>query len=71
MAITNFLLLYTMMRRYTGHLETSALILDAGKLAVAGAALALVCLVRNSYLFIACRVCESSGKKLLKSLLLS
>ena len=30
-AITNFLLLYMMMRSHTGHLETGALIVDAGK----------------------------------------
>ncbi len=42
-AITNFLLLYIMMRRYTTHLETAAMLVTLAKLAVAGAALALVC----------------------------
>ncbi len=42
-AITNFLLLYIMMRRYAEHLETRAMLLTLGKLAIAGAALAAVC----------------------------
>jgi putative peptidoglycan lipid II flippase len=42
-AITNFVLLYVMMRRHTTHLETRAMIAMLGKLAIAGAALALVC----------------------------
>ena len=43
-AITNFLLLYMMMRRYAVHLETSTLIFTLAKLAIAGTALALVCI---------------------------
>ena len=42
-AITNFLLLYLMMRSHTKHLETSSLIATLLKLMVAGAVLALVC----------------------------
>ena len=42
-AIINFLLLYIMMRRYTGRLETSALVATFLKLSVAGALLGLVC----------------------------
>ena len=43
-AITNFLLLYMMMRRHAVHLETRALLLTLAKLAIAGIALALVCI---------------------------
>jgi putative peptidoglycan lipid II flippase len=42
-AIINFLLLYIMMRRYTGRLETTALVATFLKLCVAGALLALIC----------------------------
>jgi putative peptidoglycan lipid II flippase len=42
-AITNFLLLYLMMRKHTIHLETTALMATLLKLIVAGAVLALVC----------------------------
>ncbi|MDQ6808704.1 MAG: murein biosynthesis integral membrane protein MurJ [Verrucomicrobiota bacterium] len=42
-AITNFLLLYVMMRRYAGRLETRAMLTTLGKLLVAGALLAAVC----------------------------
>jgi putative peptidoglycan lipid II flippase len=42
-AITNFLLLYLMMRSHTRHLETSNLLATLLKLMVAGALLALVC----------------------------
>jgi putative peptidoglycan lipid II flippase len=43
-AITNFLLLYMMMRRHAVHLETRALLFTLAKLAIAGIALALVCI---------------------------
>jgi putative peptidoglycan lipid II flippase len=43
-AITNFLLLYMMMRRHAVRLETRALLSTLVKLAIAGIALALVCL---------------------------
>ena len=43
-AITNFLLLYMMMRRHAVRLETRALLFTLAKLAIAGIALALVCL---------------------------
>ena len=44
-AIVNFTLLYILMRRRTGTLETRQLAWTTGKLAVAGAALAAVCLL--------------------------
>ncbi len=43
-AITNFLLLYMMMRRHAVRLETRALLFTLAKLAIAGTALALVCI---------------------------
>ena len=43
-AITNFLLLYMMMRRHAVRLETRALLFTLAKLAIAGVALALVCI---------------------------
>ncbi len=42
-AITNFLLLYSMMRHYTGRLETGTMLLTVGKLLIAGAVLAGIC----------------------------
>lgn len=42
-AITNFVLLYAMMRRHTVHLETRAMVATLVKLAVAGAVLAAIC----------------------------
>ncbi|MEY2493045.1 MAG: putative peptidoglycan lipid flippase [Verrucomicrobiota bacterium] len=42
-AITNFLLLYIMMRRYVGRLETGEMILTLLKLSAAGAILAVIC----------------------------
>lgn len=42
-AITNFLLLYIMMRRYTGRLETGTLLVTFTKLCLAGALLAAIC----------------------------
>ncbi len=50
-AITNFLFLYTMMRRYTGRLETGMLLKLLGKIIVAGFLLALVCWLANSFFF--------------------
>ena len=44
-AITNFLLLYALMRRHTGRLETGAMLVALGKIAIAGAVLAAVCLL--------------------------
>src|SRR3954449_11058156 len=38
-AVINFLLLYMMMRKYTGRLETGALLMTFGKLLIAGAAM--------------------------------
>jgi peptidoglycan biosynthesis protein MviN/MurJ (putative lipid II flippase) len=48
-SITNFLLLYGMMRRHTGRLETGAMLLTLGKIAIAGAVLAAVCLFSDHY----------------------
>jgi putative peptidoglycan lipid II flippase len=42
-AVVNFLVLYIMMRRYAGELETGTMARTLGKLLVAGAALAAVC----------------------------
>src|SRR5438309_1074148 len=50
-AVTNFLLLYIMMRRYVGRLETGAMFQLLGKLLVAGILLAAICEVANRYLF--------------------
>jgi putative peptidoglycan lipid II flippase len=51
-AITNFLILYGMMRRYAGRLETGAMITTLIKLLVAGVLLAAVCLLAQHYLFL-------------------
>jgi hypothetical protein len=49
-AITNFLLLYAMMRRHTGRLETGTMLATLGKIIIAGAVLAAVCAVsRDSF----------------------
>jgi putative peptidoglycan lipid II flippase len=50
-AITNFLLLYWMMRRYTGRLETGEMVKTFSKLLVAGALLAAICLLAQHFLF--------------------
>jgi putative peptidoglycan lipid II flippase len=50
-AITNFLILYIMMRRYAGRLETGVLLRTLAKLLVAGALLAVVCWVDSKFLF--------------------
>jgi putative peptidoglycan lipid II flippase len=50
-AITNFALLYIMMRQHAVRLETRALLLTLAKLALAGLALTLVCLGAQSVLF--------------------
>ena len=49
MAITNFLILYAMMRHYTGRLETGAMIRTLAKLLVAGALLAAICLLAQRF----------------------
>jgi putative peptidoglycan lipid II flippase len=51
-AITNFLILYVMMRHYSGRLETGAMIRTLVKLLLAGALLAAVCLLAQRYLFL-------------------
>lgn len=50
-AITNFALLYVMMRRYSSGLETRAMIATTTKLCLAGAALAGVCLAAQWLFF--------------------
>jgi putative peptidoglycan lipid II flippase len=50
-AVTNFLLLYIMMRRYAGRLETGQLFKLLGKLCLAGAVLAAICWLASQYLF--------------------
>jgi putative peptidoglycan lipid II flippase len=50
-ALTNFLLLYGMMRRHTGRLETGAMLATLGKLAFAGAVLAAICFAAQYFLF--------------------
>jgi putative peptidoglycan lipid II flippase len=49
-AMTNFLLLYVLMRRHTGRLETGALLATLGKIALAGAVLAAICFASQRYL---------------------
>ena len=49
--MTNFLLLYAMMRHYAGRLETGALLSTLGKLAVAGLCLGAVCWVGTQFFF--------------------
>jgi putative peptidoglycan lipid II flippase len=51
-AITNFLFLYSMMRHYTGRLETGTMIMTVAKLLVAGAALAAICWFTNAFFFV-------------------
>ncbi|HMJ06850.1 MAG TPA: murein biosynthesis integral membrane protein MurJ [Chthoniobacterales bacterium] len=50
-AMTNFLLLYAMMRHYAGRMETSALLGTLGKLLVAGACLGVVCWFGGQFFF--------------------
>ncbi|HET9419064.1 MAG TPA: murein biosynthesis integral membrane protein MurJ [Chthoniobacterales bacterium] len=50
-ALTNFFLLYGMMRRHAGRLETTELFKTVGKVAVAGAVLAVVCWLALEFLF--------------------
>lgn len=49
-AITNFLLLYAMMRRYAGRLETRTMITALVKLLLAGAILAAICLAARHFI---------------------
>jgi len=51
-AITNFLLLYVMMRRYAGRLETGAMIKTLVKLLAAGALLAAICFAAQQWIFL-------------------
>ena len=50
-ASVNFLLLFLAMRKFVGDLGTAELLFLLGKLALAGAAMATVCMVANRFLF--------------------
>ncbi len=50
-ATTNFLLLYAMMRHYTGRLETGAMLASLGRIALAGAVLGAVCWSAQHFVF--------------------
>src|SRR6478609_2832888 len=50
-ALTNFLILYAMMRRYVGRLETGVMLRTLGKLLLAGALLGGICLGAQHFLF--------------------
>src|SRR6266480_7432494 len=50
-AITNFFFLYSMMRHFTGRLETGALVKLLAKLLVAGALLAGICALTSTFFF--------------------
>ncbi len=52
-AITNFLILYAMMRRYTGRLETGEMIKTLAKLLIAGTLLAAICLLAQHFILFA------------------
>ena len=51
-AITNFLLLYAMMRRHTGRLETGRMLATLSKVLLAGAVLAVVCFAAQRFFFL-------------------
>lgn len=63
-AITNFLLLYVMMRRYAERLETGAMLRTLGKLLVAGSLLAGICWLSQHYLLAGGSVDVSFWRKL-------
>jgi len=50
-AITNFFFLYSMMRHFTGRLETGMMVRTLAKLLLAGAALAGICLLASTFFF--------------------
>jgi len=50
-AITNFFFLYSMMRHYTGRLETGAMFQTVAKLLLAGAGLAAICWFASAFFF--------------------
>ena len=50
-AITNFIFLYSMMRRYTGRLETGAMFRTIAKLLFAGIGLAAICWLASTFFF--------------------
>jgi putative peptidoglycan lipid II flippase len=50
-AITNFFFLYSMMRHYTGHLETGTMLKTIAKLLIAGIGLAAACWLALTFFF--------------------
>src|SRR2546430_8648670 len=50
-AITNFFFLYSMMRHYTGRLETGAMFQTIAKLLIAGIGLAAICWLASTFFF--------------------
>jgi len=50
-AITNFIFLYSMMRHYTGRLETGAMFRTIAKLLFAGIGLAAICWLASTFFF--------------------
>ena len=67
-AMTNFLLLYGLMRRHTGRLETGAMLATLGKIAVAGAVLAAVCLLAERF-FLSSATEASQGRLIVEVVL--
>ncbi len=63
-AVINFLLLYAMMRRYAGPLETGAMLLTFAKLLAAGACLGAVCWL-GAHFFFAAGLPRSEWRKLI------
>ncbi|MEY2497041.1 MAG: putative peptidoglycan lipid flippase [Verrucomicrobiota bacterium] len=63
-AITNFLLLYVLMRRLTVQLETGLMIRTLAKLLIAGALLAAICLLAQHFVFFS-NIDASSWRKIL------
>src|SRR5947207_9039119 len=50
-AITNFFFLYSMMRHYTGRLETGSMFQTIAKLLIAGIGLAAICWLASAFFF--------------------
>jgi len=50
-AITNFIFLYSMMRHYTGRLETGTMFQTVAKLLLAGIGLAAICWLASTFFF--------------------
>lgn len=63
-AVTNFLLLYVMMRHYAGRMETKAMLVTLAKLLMAGACLAAICWL-GTRLFFATGAAQTLWRQLL------